>query len=671
MAAIRPDIVSVHLLRGIEGISKVLANLMEGMAEITEVQTVHQINEKLKELAAANMPLKIEYNNIKLLVEKIEDESVREEINNILDNCVKEEMTVDEGVEELKNFVRTLNLSEETKEDTCRKLDWINERKSIMMGFNVSKYDYQNVLRNLHNQNMTHEIMDFRMADGSHLLGVPAWDSDKMEMIYQAAALMHQPYPTTEQVRIAAFCASPEAMQGEILRFENLSPELAERIVEEAASKYGNVGIAKEERIGSDPPRYDIICAAGGDKSTKDRTYKEVMDLIIYSSLSLSGPLGDLEMQKMRHNANEHDKVMDGLKESGYVYSVIGRESKDKSGIGSYIDPSTFIKFNQTRFTAYCDGKAMKAATSYGDDPRTYENKLLREIYSGSGINAVKVFISEEQNEAFEKKASQLLTEYNNITAHIPGRDFDQVRAFLQSEIDKETADRMAKPKGERGLSEREKDLSAMLDAVSIAGKSEIKAANITERLVAKELDRHVFKPSRSSKKYSREEANAAKYAKELVRFAIRESGRDVTVENNLKITRVGEENEETKIGWEKLEAALDRVDSLDYEDMVDQFLVSKFNSEQDRETVRILLEQHYDEDTFRENIRDAADMMRDISVCMIVEQNLEIPQMPAYVINREMLKGIMNDMDGRETDTDQNIPGYSRRERETPERSR
>lgn len=548
-----------------ESLGIMFDNMITELAEIENMKNLEETRIALREIATRHMPFFDKIDEMKMAVAHLggpEDEAVREGLLNELDRIAKEGLEVKAGMEEVRKVIEGSSLSKDDKERMEREIMRCEETVSNLYSITIPAYTYQNFMALIRMEGAQHDITVMELSNGQYIVFYPAQHKQLMEYAVELATLSNQRHPSVGAVTRSAYFGSTDKSRAAVLRFEGLSAELAEKAVQEA-NFCSYVNFAKEPILGTDPQKYNLICEAGENQEDRNRNYRMAVEILARSAIAVSGPLKEMEEQKMRFESRKFNQLVEGLKSgSGYIYSV--RDSERNN----LFPPKEFIRFEKdpkngnSQFFVNVNG--VVTTTLYQSETERYDDQLYHMAQAGSGE---KVYISDQEMEQMKETATQL---YNRIQTESM---FQNGLDLYAMSVQKSNEAKDLKSEKQYALAKSAEKESKEYDALSRACR--INKKLVTELSKKEVLDGIISEKLYHSKFQAHVPAEIAKESKLIQRMAawsLRENRKDPdnTLENNLRTESISTK-EDFSIAGKRIQFELDRIS-------IDKFIAAEYD---------------------------------------------------------------------------------------------
>lgn len=475
---------------GIEGFVTAIDNLVHEILEIKSKNTERLIRDINVLKAMQTMPLSEKYDAIvKECKENLSEEDFKK-IKPSLDKLEESEKSVADGLFEIRRIVSKSGLSHNDKERLLKTLDHAEQSFLDPYIMTVSSGAYNAVMQGIRDHGLIGQVTVGILASGKYMICYDSSIKDQMDdiLLEKAYCLGDLTRPGVEDVIASAYAGAGVKSESSILKFSGLTPEMAEKAVEEG-DKQGVVTFAKYK----DGDTYSIICNAGESKKQKDEIYKKACEILMRSAYMLTGKTGEIEQKRMRHMATEYDKIDKVLsaidndhpdpEDIGYVFSIHTVDGK--------IIPTDYVHFDNEKFTSFRDNIADK--TWQASQSNNYKKILEHRIKAGTGQ---KVYISEPEMTEIKNTAQEAL----KLVESLPDNKLDALASLSDEMVSIQDDIHEAKvnknPVLEQAARHQRDVVSIAFDAISM-NKTQTKDVSkdlMEARSIANTLESHRFK---------------------------------------------------------------------------------------------------------------------------------------------------------------------------------
>lgn len=408
-----------------------LDNLITGLAEKNEVLYNKMICDNLREIAERHLPFNDKIDELKMAVNNLggdPNEPARLEFLNELDDLAEKGVELKEGVDEVKRLIQVSGMSRMDKNQILDALDTCERSMKDYYCTGMPPYVYKKFMAVIRRANVQADISILEQKNGSFIIFYPAQHRELIDHALELGTLSYQQYPSVNAVERAAYMGAIDPNNATVLKFENLTPEFAERALQEAR-RYGLVDFAKEKIPQSEPERYRLVCEGGSTHEERDRNYREALEILARTAVAMSGPAKTTQETKMRFDANQYDRLQKGLESGhGYVFSVrdvrTPYHSKDPkeadiTKLDITFDPRNFLYFETDeksgRGQFYTQKDGVITTTVYESETERYDRLLYHTANAGLGN---KIYISNERIEELKDAAARVHRELNGNHEH-------------------------------------------------------------------------------------------------------------------------------------------------------------------------------------------------------------------------------------------------------------
>lgn len=548
-----------------ESISIMIDNLITGLAESLNIANNEEIRENLREISNRHMPFFDKIDEMKKAVSEIggiKDDELREKLLNDLDEIAKKGYEVKEGMEEVRKAFAGSNLSKKDKQRIEKEIKRCEETTTNLYSITIPAYAYKNFMAYVRMEGAQHDITVMELQSGQYVSFYPAQHKELMENAMELATLSNQRHPSVSAVERSAYFGCLDRSKAGILRFENLTPELAEKAVQEA-NHNSYVNFAKEEVPGSNPPMFNIVCEAGETQEDRNRNYCQAIEILAKSALAVSGPLKDLEEKKMRFEARKFEKLQEGLKSgSGYVFSV-----KDYTNSG-VCDPNEFIRFETDKVNGngqfFVNINGVVTTTLYESETDRYKDQLYHMAQAGTGD---KVYVSDKEMESMKETAIRLYDMIQKMDSTKDAMDFKGESVLKRNEASSLEAN------GQKTLAQAAKKESKEMEMLARAcSLSKRNSASLTKKDILNGVLSEHLSHSRYNAKVNSEVAKNGMLIQKMANWCAKDTRQEAMndTENRLRMeTKAGKED--YSIPSVKIIQELDRFN-------IDRFILAEYD---------------------------------------------------------------------------------------------
>ena len=412
-----------------ESLAIMLDNIITGWAERKELEYNSIIRRNLREIAERHLPFVDKIDELKSAVSALDGASTDSECQKLLDQLDKlaqqgKELT--ESVEQVKSMIIESGLSDQDKRRMFQTLDDCERSMKDYYCSKIPPYVYKKFMAAIRRSGTQADITVVEQANGGFVVFYPAQHIDLINNSLEFATLSYQTYPSPGAVERGSYMGAANYHDATVLKFDNISPELAEKAVEEAR-RYGYVNFAKERMVGTDPEVYRLICEGGSTQEERDRNQREAMEILCRAAISISGQTKETMEKMMTFNSNEYDKLTAGIESgNGYVFSVRQKSFNDnvmkngtveKKELEKVTDPHNFVRFSTDpksgRGQFYTQQNEVVTTSVYESETERYHTLLYHTANSGLGQ---KVYLSQEKVDALKLRAKELYQEIHSGT---------------------------------------------------------------------------------------------------------------------------------------------------------------------------------------------------------------------------------------------------------------
>lgn len=291
----------------------------------------------------------------------------------------------------------------------------------------IKRSSYWGMIKFLNEYKLMDQVMMLQAEDGQYLLIYDADIEPQIKSGREIASLCagFMPRPDAEDLETLAIVDTLNL--GNLLIGQNLSPELAEKIVT-TSMRTSSFSFAKHVRDDNTAMIYGYM---GNKPSEHKRYYKQAIKIIIESAYELTGPMGEMEKERAKHSAKTQEKidqVIDYIKndeyneeDSGYIFSI------QHMANGRFIKTDDYIQFGPEEFTSYYNGEATQISA---DACKDYVNTLKLNIQTGPGQ---KIFISENQMKEIREQAMKTMNLIKSLPTQNRQEQIKQIRSQIQA----------------------------------------------------------------------------------------------------------------------------------------------------------------------------------------------------------------------------------------------
>lgn len=673
-----------------ESLAIMLDNIITGWAERKELEYNSIIRRNLREIAERHLPFVDKIDELKSAVSALDGASTDPECQKLLDQLdelAQQGKELTESVEQVKSMIIESGLSDQDKKRMFQTLDDCERSMKDYYCSKIPPYVYKKFMAAIRRSGAQADITVVEQANGGFVVFYPAQHIDLINNSLEFATLSYQTYPSPGAVERGSYMGAANYHDATVLKFDNISPELAEKAVEEAR-RYGYVNFAKERMVGTDPEVYRLICEGGSTQEERDRNQREAMEILCRAAISISGQTKGTMEKMMTFNSNEYDKLTAGIESgNGYVFSVRQKSYNDnliengelkKKELTKAIDSHNFIHFSTDpksgRGQFYTQQNGVVTTSVYESETERYHTLLYHTANAGLGQ---KVYLSQEKVNQLKKQAKELYSQIhgNNETY------WQTINSQLHSSYDGDIGQRenmlkvmddfysqkhnqyMDTKKSLKQLSlsylREAKEIGAVKQALMITGLMSIPSLteeNLFYGLISEEIwSRHTFHKKEQTNGLPLKEANeidkvianavawcakdvreeVAKVSKSKLRVEDPINGEDFSIESDRLNQMIDRFRVNDYIVHESIDAEADQYDENG------QLIPPK--EDQDWKTVsQVQKEKEYLDRYYRQAADQAKDLLKDVRIHLVRSRvpmevhDLEHPYSKLVHMNRE-----------------------------------
>lgn len=513
-----------------EAMGIIIDNFITGIAESANAVNNNIIQEELRKISARHMPFFDKIDEMKKAVSEIggpEDHELRERLLNELDEIAKKGYEVKQGMEEVRNAFAVSGLSDCDKKRIEAEIKRCEETLSNLYSITIPAYTYKNFMAMVRMEGAQHDITVMELSNGQYVAFYPAQHKNLMENAIELATLSDQRHPSVSAVERSAYYGASDKSKAAVLRFENVSAELAEKAVQEA-NHCSFVNFAKEIIPGTEPQLFNLVCEAGETQEDRNRNYRAAVEILAKSAIAVSGPMKELEEKKMRFDAKRHERLVDGLDSgSGYIFTVRDT-AKD-----SIFAPTEFIRFTTDpkngKGEFFINVNGITTTTLFESETDRYKDQLYHMSQAGSGAHT---YISDEEMKSMQETAYKLydmVQEYQTPRYSIDFETMSINKSHEAAELRGQGQKTLA-----RSVSEEAKEFSALARACHLAKcpSDKLTKKQILDGIISERLSREKFQA-----RVSQDVAKNHVAIQKMVNWCIRDVRQDAAkdIQNRLR----------------------------------------------------------------------------------------------------------------------------------------
>jgi hypothetical protein len=408
----KDEVASIAIISN-EMLLATIKNLIDELEKIVNENCIGNVDKCRQSIASKNTPFSEKIDFIKKEINAMDlDDDIKDSFLNKLDQIAEAGKTLQQGEDEVLRSFKGSGLSRNDKTKIMKSIAAAKSSLSDPYAQTLSAAAYSTVMQGLREHDLTDYVTVGRLQNGKYIMFYNSYYKKEIEnvLIEKAYMLGDAHRATPEDIEISAYSSAKNKANAALLKYSGLSPEMAEKVMEESERK----GIVNFSKIENGDGTYTVLCSAGEGQNERNKIYKEANKIILKAAFSMTGDIGNIEKKRMAHMSNEYQKIDnildavenwdDSVDTSGYIYSI---HTQDKKVV---IDDR--IEFNEEKFTTY-HGNASDR-TRYADkrNPHNYKRILRYCIFSGTGQ---KVYISNDEMEKLKNDAQTMLPMVNQV----------------------------------------------------------------------------------------------------------------------------------------------------------------------------------------------------------------------------------------------------------------
>lgn len=451
-------------------LNMLMQNLFTGIMEY--FRTVGQIREARQtyKLSRSNMPFSDMVDELRALVDTIEDQDAKQKFIDKIDDLVKQHSIARHGLDEINRTVQRSSLDEETKQRMTYEIQEIWRNSSGMSAVTITKEAWPQI-RNTLAQKKGYNPYSYAVlpAPGDkYVLTFPSiYDKDVQNAINMAGLCLGNIKNCTSRkdMEIVAIGSARNSDKATMMTFHNIPAELAMKAVNE--SDY-----ISQFAFGMEPKgdgTYDLFCIGGEDENERSVSRTYATEMLWKAALKLNGPGKELEMQKMHYMLNTNNKVAQAIESLSqndtentryYVYDI-------SNTIDSPLNPDNYVTFDKNAMTEYVHGRSI--ASIYSD--RSDYTHIVRVRVDSTKSEGQRLIMTEAERNSILQSAEIMENKYRSLSQTYNTNE--EMLAYLEQEKDrlyKEAYEQGLQP-GERKARKEEFSQTAQLYEIVKSGK--------------------------------------------------------------------------------------------------------------------------------------------------------------------------------------------------------